>query len=61
MFYVSQGISYIVYVHRHKQEFVNFFRGAYYNIGFGWDVVVGLDGVVAEVVVFHGRSMHGCM
>ena len=39
-----------------------------YNIEFGWDVVVGLDGVVrkwcgsgAEVVVFHGRLMHGCV
>ena len=25
---------------------MNYFGGAYYNIGFGWDVVVGLDGVV---------------
>ena len=32
----------------HKQEFVNFFGGAYYNIEFGWDVVVGLDGVVRK-------------
>ena len=27
---------------------MNFFGGAYYNIEFGWDVVVGLDGVVRK-------------